>query len=472
MSIRPRAVAVVVLVTPLALLLVVHLVPARPASGEAAPGRNAMGLRYVAPNPSAFVDGATITRWVKNFDDAAIRAHGFQLWGALTAPAGQTYTVKTKDGRTVSAPVAVFDTWYDEYETFHTQPGSANGTASPKAHHLHSPTQTAASVPGGSEVVAFNKYTREFVDFVNKNKYFGETALIARNQELTRKKAPLAERFIEPLESTHAVMLKPSYWIVKRDRPSPMQYWKGPGDTIAGSANPKTPMAATWEQIVVVDPTGTAKPGTPYTIKVYTGAGVENRTFTNYEIVGLDRFYYFPLGPDDIKYIQGGNVFTVNGVPPTELEPGDLALLVAMHVTSDEFSDWTWQSFFWRPQPVPDAGPSVKPPFNNYDQVDAYYMMGKDGKPHIAFNPYLETPIEGPTFMDPTMRGADSNCMSCHHAAAFPTLNGDPSLGSMLQGSYYSKRQVTGTEQWFGGRVKTFFMWGLVMQNQRWGKPM
>jgi hypothetical protein len=64
------------------------------------------------------------------------------------------------------------------------------------------------------------------------------------------------------------------------------------------------------------------------------------------------------------------------------------------------------------------------------------------------------------------MTGADSNCMSCHHAAAFPTLNNDPSPANMLLGSYWSKGPVDGTEEWFQGRVKTHFMWGIIIQNQ------
>jgi hypothetical protein len=62
--------------------------------------------------------------------------------------------------------------------------------------------------------------------------------------------------------------------------------------------------------------------------------------------------------------------------------------------------------------------------------------------------------------------------MSCHHAAAFPTLNNSPSFADMLSGSYYSKGIVTGTEPWFQNRIKTQFMWGEVMQNQGVGLPI
>ena len=429
---------------------------------------NSLGVHYVAPDQSAFVSGATIDGWVKNFDDAAIRKHAYDIWGAITAMSGQYYAVQTAGGQTLRTQLAVFDTWYDEYETFHTAPNlpaSCANNACAGAFHLHGPRQASGGPPGGSEVVSFNKYSLEFLNYVNQFHYFGETTLINLNNQFNQNNTPLDQRFTQPVAG-NAVMLKPSYYIIKRNTPTPMQYWKGPGLTIAGTANPDVPDTATWEQIVVVDPTGTAKPGTPETIKVLTQNGFKEMTFTDYQIVGLDRFYWFYLSQSDINYIQGGNVFTINGVPPSEMEPGDIALLVAMHVTTNENQNWTWQTFFWRPQPVADAGPSVKPPFNNYDTATAYYFTKQDGTPLIGFNPYLEPPIIGPIYIDPTMRGADSNCMSCHHAAAFPTLNNDPSLASMLNGSYWSKGPVTGTEQWFQGRVKTHFMWGIIIQNQ------
>jgi len=434
-----------------------------PAAAQQRP--NTIGVQYVAPNQSAFVPAATIDGWVRNFDDAAIRKHAYDLWGALTAMSGQFHSVRAAGGQTVRTELAVFDTWYDEYETFHTQPipaPSCANNACARAFRLHGPRQGTG---GGNEVVSFNKYTIEFVNYVNQFGYFGEKTLRDLNSQFDHNNTPLAQRSTQPVAG-NAVMLKPSYYIIKRNKPTAMQYWKGPGLNIDGTAYPAVPTTATWEQIVVVDPTGTARPGTPQTIKVLTQNGFKEMTFTDYQIVGLDRFYWFALGEQDINYIKGGNVFTVNGVLPTELEPGDIALLVAMHVTTNENRNWTWQTFFWRPQPVPDVGPSVKPPFNNYDTATAYYFTKKDGTPQIAFNPYLEPPIIGPIYLDPTMRGADSNCMSCHHAAAFPTLNNDPSPATMLFGSYWSKGPVSGTEEWFQGRVKTHFMWGIILQNQ------
>ena len=60
--------------------------------------------------------------------------------------------------------------------------------------------------------------------------------------------------------------------------------------------------------------------------------------------------------------------------------------------------------------------------------------------------------------------------MTCHHAAAYPTLNMDPNPGLMLNGSYFALGDIKGDELWFQDRVKTVFMWSMVMSNQGQGK--
>ena len=148
---------------------------------------------------------------------------------------------------------------------------------------LHGPRQQAH----GAQVLSFNKYSLEFVTWINKHKLWDETTLIGLDEEFQRENTPLDQRFV-PFQDLDpkATMLKPSFWVIKPDRPSPMQYWRGPGVTIDGTLDADVPTPTTWTQIVVVDPTGTAKPGTPYTLEVKSSTGVEKMTFTDYEIVG------------------------------------------------------------------------------------------------------------------------------------------------------------------------------------------
>ena len=439
-----------------------------PANSNA-PIKNSQGITYVPADPTAYLPGATIQQWADNFQDDKIRAHAFQLWAAITVRTGQIYSVKDGSGTTTSADLAVFDTWFDEFEIFDSP---ASNCATPggckEARHYHQARQIVGSggSSGGAEVISFNKYSIEFKQYVDKFHYNQKQTLVALNNKFIQDNTPLEKRRTEA-PPDQATMLKPSFWIVKKDRPTPMPYWKGTGDTIEGTTDPDRPVVATWQQIVVVDPTGKAKPGEPYTVPLLTKNGFIQKTYTEYKIVGLDQFYAVPLSQSDVDYIKAGKVFNVWGLKSAEIEVGDLALLVAMHVTTDETNPWTWQTFFWRPDAVADSPPSVKGPFRYFDTVETYYFINKDGTPKIGFNPYLETPIEGPIFMNPqAMRGSHSNCMTCHHAAAFPTMNQDPSPAYMLQGSYVGTGTITGKEQWFQNRLKTNFMWGMVLQNQ------
>ena len=75
--------------------------------------------------------------------------------------------------------------------------------------------------------------------------------------------------------------------------------------------------------------------------------------------------------------------------------------------------------------------------------------------------------------MDPFQTGSHSNCMTCHRAAGFPTMNGAPDPSNFLMGSYVATGEITGKEQWWKDRVQTEFMWGLVLglQSQPEYKP-
>lgn len=439
-----------------------------PATTTKRPIKNAQGIIYAPADPKAYLPGKTIQKWADNFQDDKIRAHSWQLWAAITARTGQFYSVKDKTGKTTRANLAVFDTWFDEFEIFDSPPGNCpTPDGCKRARHYHQARQTASSPSsGGAEVTSFNKYSIEFKQYVDKFHYNRKETLVALNNKFIQNNTPLEKRRTEA-PPDQATMLKPSFWVIKKDRPTPMPYWKGTGDTIMGTTDFDRPVVATWEQIVVVDPTGKAKSGVPYTVPLLTRNGFIQKTYTDYKIVGLDHFYWVPLSQADVDYIRGGKVFNVWGLKSADIEVGDLALLVAMHVTTDETASWTWQTFFWRPDAVADAPPSVKGPFRYFDTVATYYFINQDGTPKIGFNPYLETPIEGPIFMNPqTMRGSHSNCMTCHHAAAFPTMNQDPSPAFMLQGSYVGTGTIIGKEQWFQNRLKTNFMWGMIIQNQ------
>jgi len=444
--------------------------PDQDATLSAAPLINSMGVTYVdAPFADYRVSAdekqaeVIFQRWFDDRMDAQIEQHGWKLFSTITKPSGQYLALNAQGGRSVvdepgpgRVSIPTWDTWFGETEVFDPT------KVVPGTMQLHPPGQA-----GGAEVTTFNKYNRAFLEFVHDKKYNDVRTLIALNEKFQADDTPLIERFIDP-PPLEGIMLKPTYWAVKKGQVTPLSYWKGPGLTIDGTTSPKKPTDVTWKQIVLVNDTGKPVALDPVKFSVTTETGGEEQlSLTPLRAVTPDDFYAIPLSAEDIAWIQKpGAVFQFGGISPDDLEVGDLALLVGMHITSVEWSKWTWQTVWWSPLEPGKGKPGIVSPWLNYDMALAYYYDKADGSPHIAFNPHLEPPITGPIFQNPTQFGAHSNCMSCHHAAAFPTVNKDPNPANMLLGSYIATGPISGTEQFFKDRTKTHFMWGLVLGTQ------
>jgi len=120
---------------------------------------------------------------------------------------------------------------------------------------------------------------------------------------------------------------------------------------------------------------------------------------------------------------------------------GQIALLVAMHVTTKEISNWTWQSYYWTPNRDQPGSPSsnlaaslrpaqIKGAAANNACVAAYVMLTPNNAPNnpangpmFGYNPYLEGGFGSSVFGYPNtynpsyQYGVQSNCMSCHALA-------------------------------------------------------
>lgn len=451
---------------------------------------NAQGIGYVPVNPSMYVDSAVIGKWSQDFNDQAIEEHAWQIWAAINADSGRKYN---------GVALPVWETWFSEFEVFCVDPlppptatpapspapgkvaasnfdpcAFTNATGEQKGRPFHLPRQVTTR----TATLSFNKYNREFLDFVHVNKYYSKETLEKLNASFASD-TPLEQRHIAD-PPRKGIMLKPTFWIIKPDVPSPMPIWQGPGLQINGTLEPKRPVDLSWTNIVLVDPTGKADNSKPITRTVISETGSQQVTTPAgaYKVVPLSSFYYVTMTEEDVKFIQGGNAFQLGGTNPTiggmslnDLKAGDLALLVGMHVTTAEWEDfWTWQTFWWTPTPETTGHPGVNPPFTNFNSVQAYYMIGKDGQPHIAFNPHLETPIQGPIFMDPTQRGSHSNCMTCHRAAAFPSMSNDPNPSYMVNRSYIATGNLQRNDPvWFKNRVSTTNMWTMILETMPQG---
>ncbi|MBV9354239.1 MAG: hypothetical protein JO023_01805 [Chloroflexi bacterium] len=157
------------------------------------------------------------------------------------------------------------------------------------------------------------------------------------------------------------------------------------------------------------------------------------------------------------------------------IQPGNIALLVAMHVTTKEIPNWTWQTFWWAavpdsPRYGADRPSEIPEPWSHYDMDAAYYMTAPAtdprGVPLVVFNPYLETNLEGcvPDGANPpcpsgqiAWTGVHSNCMTCHRMAAWGGTGKSP--------PYWPDGAIPPDDhQLFDGYTKTDFLWSIPVR--------
>src|SRR5262249_40248518 len=146
---------------------------------------------------------------------------------------------------------------------------------------------------------------------------------------------------------------------------------------------------------------------------------------------------------------------------------------------------WTWQTFWWLPDPDNPKLPSSKSIADDrpaqltgvarhYAMAPCYSMVLPDqpitggldrGKPVYAYNPYLEafmTPSHLKSLMNNV--GVQSNCMSCHAMACYAkygTVESEQYIGDQYVDLQQDPR--------FRGKLKTDFLWSVPAV--AWGEP-
>jgi hypothetical protein len=168
-------------------------------------------------------------------------------------------------------------------------------------------------------------------------------------------------------------------------------------------------------------------------------------TYINGQVVGLDRFYsrkysdmdLAALSNCDRAILDASAYWTYNRA----FQAGDSLALVAMHMMTKEQEDWTFQSAWWHPDALacsdgnrfcgdrPTSVPGGDTTWMNYMMTTTYGIPQKNAsKPNayaplgtvpgadvwpVAYNPYIELAASHPI---------TTNCMNCHHRAAWPPL--------------------------------------------------
>jgi len=216
-----------------------------------------------------------------------------------------------------------------------------------------------------------------------------------------------------PAFPPESISLKTVWWPVAKDRPTPMPIW----DPETVPANTVLHPYSNWKRAIAIDPTRTNIPPNETMTVMFHGPK------PNSHVVGLDKFHYVVVDAQTAANAMAnprlagfiGDVFGDN----RPLKEGDYAVFAGTHLTTKEIDDWVWATFWWHDRP--DAGPfaagrpeTVKNVWRNYLMSASYDLnlpLEPDGKPHITFNPWLEAGFSN---------GIVSNCMNCHHRAAWP----------------------------------------------------
>jgi hypothetical protein len=411
--------------------------PLQPIDASRNPGAPADSYNYT-PAPSVRTypsSNATIQNWINANNDAAIRAHGWDIW--------QSITTATRFNQ-----MPVWQTWFSGYEIFEDTTGTNLFARSKRGvvqfgvrrnvvHPSALPRGVMEGVPyaQAERVFAFNRFTLSTARFIYLNKLNNAQTLQDTNAAFTRRGTPLVSRAIltsRDSTDSSSFVLKPVYQFISGTEVSSVPYWFG--DSSKATTDSANPIASTWRQAIAVDPTGKLQPGDSVLLPV------NNEGYKWCKVVPLSAFYWIRITREDsIAFTQFGasNGDFIGLANDTSFQavieavrPGKIGLLMAMHVTGKEIPNWTWQSYWWAinpqdPQFGKDRPSSVPAPWNHYNMTVAYYMMGKNKTQNIAYNPYLESSLSGylpkpggkPT--DSTFwTGVTTNCMACHRRAS------------------------------------------------------
>ena len=182
---------------------------------------------------------------------------------------------------------------------------------------------------------------------------------------------------------------------------------------------------------------------------------------------------------------QQDSVQGMNNVPNKgygKAKAGELAVLVGMHVTTKEIAKWTWQTFFWTPDPENPGIPSsqlavktrpsgLKGAAAHYAANAAYVMLTpndavnttKNAGPMFGYNPYLEGGFGPTTFgltnnFNPNYKfGMQTNCMNCHALAVPQPPGTGQTFGQYSTDQYIHPYQ----DSLFKNQVKLDFAWSI-----------
>lgn len=433
---------------------------------------------YTFPEPEEKIIG-----WTEVNDQKAISLHAWGIWTALTTETDEMYD---------NQKLRVFETWQDPADLIAsgaagTPAAAANVTRMPR--RLAQPHQfahrTARVTANESTVLAFVKYDPTASQHILTNKLFSNAQL---SNYLNAGDAEI------PTFPKTGMSLKPVFQTIASSQLVNGRYYQlatWPGaptltkNATTGMYDSKPFPQSAWGQCVWIDIQ--AKGEGPGTGGVDTTCAADGSSRTDANTYSVDEFIHFQLTQPEAALQnaeakkQSSNVMAA---------AGDYSVLVAMHVTSREITRWTWQSYWWVPNPDSPTAPSspaiaaTRPAQltgapRNYAHCTGYSMEyppqpntgGKNvGDSIYCFNPYLEAPFDptdlpdsipgetkfnGQKVKTPNNVGSQTNCMSCHGRANYNPNN----LATAPQ--YSGDRYTDLADPAFKGTLKVDFLWSI-----------
>lgn len=429
----------------------------------------------------------TILKHVDQGDHAWIATHAWGLWASLT--------------RTVLPGLHVYETWQSPYDGTLISSGMNSGGATQfrtsdgrsavfhalqrpgqfHGHHFVEQTRAEALPSSSDQVLVTVNWSPQMAKQVQANHWLSSTTLDAM----------LAKGESGITLNNYSVSLKPTYFwlgapLLVQGRYYRLSTWPGPPNpAIAFPSN-------LWGQCVWID-TQASGAGTG-TGAVDTTCSDDGSSRTPASTYGLANFIHFKLTPREASEWAKQGINVTIGTKTYAPKAGETVVLAAMHVGTREMTEWTWQTYWWQPDPNKAIAPmtaadlaarpaQVKGAAAHYAMCAAYQMVtpnqpitgGQGTKPVLCYNPYLEAPFshngdlpgskpwtyQGVTY-DMNV-GVQTNCMSCHIQATYSKGN-----GSTLP--YTADRYVDLDSADFKPYLKMDFSWS-IQQNVKVDTP-
>ncbi len=406
-------------------------------------------------------DSTTVYNWLKNKDTVSITKHAWGIWAGLTSPSGQVFQGDS---------LLVYETWFGVEEL---SAMSAAGNTQGGCGDIKKKQRTALKIPrqfaharmfsNAKTAVETNFNIFETVSYSPPAACFATTNLIFNQSSLNQYQVNNAIGKI-PSFPNDAITTKPVYFAGKPDAGGLIQVPVWPGIPNPAKVFP----SSAWNAYVYAD-TSNSQPKNkklvPVTSANPTPAQIAAAT------CNVNDFIHFGVNAQMAKYL---NSHQDNGAS-SQFVAGDLVMLVAMHVTSKEISNWTWQTFYWDHNPENPIAPSspfeaslkpsqLKGAAAHYSVSTAYAMVWPNQPvsggtntgvtPIIGFNPYLEAGLSAfnnTNALNPAYQyGVQSNCMSCH---ALATQSGQ--LG------YTADQYIDMKDKRFVNQVQLDFAWSI-----------